>query len=296
LAISINAIIILFETPTYTPKGELFGYRGYFTFKGYLGECASIAILLSIYVLRFAGWRRICALFLILTSLLLIFLSGSKGSLAFAVVSPVFAGIIILTCKYSRVPYGVVLTIIVGSFFLLSFAKSNLINNLSYRFYGDGTLTGRTVIWDFVESQMWRNPWFGLGFKSFWLVGSDSPSATLAPEWVGHMTGSHSGYLDVKLETGRIGFAIFVIFIFAALYGIGRVIREDPFRGWMLLSLAVYIVITNFLETAWVSNDPLWVVFIFVVADATCYPKRAVGRELLQKCGPSRSVVRPGRF
>jgi len=159
----------------------------------------------------------------------------------------------------------------VGLYFVASALSSNLISNISYDFFGDGTLTGRTIIWDFIQGQASRNPWLGWGFHSFWLVGPSSPSVTEAPEWVRHMTGSHSGYLDVKLENGFFGYALLIFFILATFHAIGRVARTDLFRAWILLSLALFIVLTNMLETVWFCTDPLWVVFLLVVADATRY-------------------------
>ncbi len=142
-------------------------------------------------------------------------------------------------------------------------------------FYGDSTLTGRTVIWDFVQGQISLKPWFGWGFHSFWLVGPDAPSVVLAPYWVKIMTGSHSGYIDIKLETGRIGYYLFIAFILATLFALERVRRQDPLRAWLLLSLALYVIITNLIETVWMAaNDPLWLLFVLVVAETTRYPAR----------------------
>ena len=60
------------------------------------------------------------------------------------------------------------------------------------------------------------------------------------------MPSAHNGYLDTKLDMGYIGLALLVIFIFATLHAIGRV-RETA-RAWLLLALALYLILTNFLE------------------------------------------------
>jgi exopolysaccharide production protein ExoQ len=298
LAIALNAVLVLNENPTLTAAGTVFGYRGYFTFKGYLGECASVAILTSFYALRSRGWLRFFAIFSIPISLWLILMSESKGSLAVAILSPLLAGAALLAAKYLKISLSVFLTIIAGFYFVASMVSGDLITKLAYTFYGDSTLTGRTIIWDFVQNQMWQHRWFGWGFHSFWLVGPNAPSVTQAPEqWIKHMTGSHSGYLDVKLETGNLGFSLFICFILATLQAIGRVIKVDPFRAWILLTLATFAIITNMLETVWVCNDPLWVVFILIVMDTTRYRKQANRIALtLERHSPistSHAVVRP---
>ena len=283
LAIVINVVWLLFERPQLTEAGAVFGYRGYFTFKGYLGECASVAILISLYELRSSGWRRLCALALISVSIWVVFMSNSKGSLAFAILAPVLAAPMLVASNRLRVPVNAIVAIIVGLYFLASSVSSNLVGNIAYDFYGDSSLTGRTIIWDFIQGQISRNPWFGWGFHSFWLVGPTSPSVTEAPDWVRHMTGSHSGYLDVKLETGYFGYALLIFFILATVHAIARVARTDLFRAWILLSLVLFIALTNLLETVWFQNDPLWVVFLLVAADATRYRNSKVDNALKSK-------------
>jgi len=39
-----------------------------------------------------------------------------------------------------------------------------------------------------------------------------------------------------------------LIFIFATLHAAGRLIDRDPARAWLVLSLALYEIMTNFLE------------------------------------------------
>jgi exopolysaccharide production protein ExoQ len=289
LAIAINAVWLMFEKPMLSEAGTIFGYQGYFTFKGYLGECASLAILSSLYALRSTKWQRVLALFVIPVSILIIFMSNSKASLAFALVSPVLAAAMLLPTARLRLPMNAVLAGWVGCWFLISKYSNDLINKLSYDFYGDGTLTGRTTIWDFIQGEISRNPWFGWGFHSFWLVGPSSPSITEAPYWVKHMTGSHSGYLDVKLDTGFFGYLLLIFFILATIHAIGRVARTDLFRAWILLSLALFIILTNILETVWFNPDPLWMVFLLVAADATY--RRGSTAEILSTPKRRRSIA-----
>jgi len=276
IAIFINIIVILNQKPVLTVTGDIFGYFGYFTFKGYLGQCASVAILLSSYLLLSQGWRRYLAIIVILASVWVVVVSGSKGSLAFALAAPCLAALTLLISSKLRVPMVAVLAAIPAFYVVASkFYSNDLTGRISYMLYGDSTLTGRTTIWDFAYSQMGVRPWFGWGFHSFWLVGPDAPSVALAPYWVKTMTGSHSGYIDIKLEMGKIGYYLFIIFILATLFALERVRRQDPLHAWILLSLALYVIITNLIETVWLAtNDPLWLLFMLIVAETMRYPAR----------------------
>jgi exopolysaccharide production protein ExoQ len=145
-------------------------------------------------------------------------------------------------------------------------------NRLSYMLYGDSTFTGRSIIWDFAESEIARSPLLGWGYQSFWLVGPDAPSIVDAPGWVMLMPNAHNGYYDTTLELGYIGYALLAVFIIATLHAIGRVADRDPARAWLTLSLALYIIMWNYLESLWMRGfEFLWVVFLIVVAEIGRY-------------------------
>ena len=73
----------------------------------------------------------------------------------------------------------------------------------------------------------------GWGYQSFWLVGPDAPSIVNAPGWVKDMPNGHNGYLDVKVELGYVGYALFLGFILTNLHAIGRVADRDMTRAWL---------------------------------------------------------------
>jgi O-antigen ligase len=175
---------------------------------------------------------------------------------------------------------------------LLSSVSNFNVNRLSYLLYGDSTLTGRTVIWDFALSEIARKPLLGWGYKSFWLVGGDAPSILDAPGWVKTMPNAHNGYYDMMLEMGYVGLAILVTFLIATLHAIGRMADRDPTRAWLVLSLVLFIILYNFFESLWLrAFDLLWVVFVILVAEIGRYWQPAPltnGRE----CGSRLQSVR----
>jgi O-antigen ligase len=82
------------------------------------------------------------------------------------------------------------------------------------------------------------------------------------------MPNAHNGYYDMMLEMGYLGFACLVVFITATLHAIGRVADRDPAKAWLVLSLLLFIVFYNYLETLWMHGfEFLWVVFVIVAAD-----------------------------
>ena len=81
----LNAVLIMGGYSVQSVSDTLkIGYPGYFAFKGMLGEFAAFAFLLSLYEIIHPGRRRIIGLIVLATSIYLIILSESKGSLACA--------------------------------------------------------------------------------------------------------------------------------------------------------------------------------------------------------------------
>ena len=265
-AVVLNVFFVLNQAPNMVENVAI-GYPGYFTFKGILGECASIALLLSLHELLYPGRRRLLGLIVIIIATWLIFVSESKGSLGFALIAPALAAFTLVVAKGRRISPATVLVSMLAIYVVVSTAIGFTVNKLSWYVYGNYTFSGRTFIWDFVNYMIDRKPLFGWGYQSFWLVGPDGPSLE-AGGWVRQMPSAHSGYLDTRLETGYLGFALFVIFIVATLHAVGRMAERERARAWLLLSLALFVILTNFLETTWMRGmEPLWVVFVIVAAE-----------------------------
>jgi O-antigen ligase len=267
----LNVFFVLNQQPILM-EGQIIGYPGYFSFKGLLGECAAIALLLAFHEILYSGLRRVLGILIIAVALGLVMASYSKGSLGMAIVAPILAGVALSASRMLRISPALVLAPIPVCYWVLSMAMGGLVNRISWHLYGNYTLTGRTYIWDFVNYEIARKPLLGWGYLSFWLVGPDSPAIVEAPGWIKTMPHAHNGYLDTILDMGYVGLVSLVVFIFTTLYAIGRVADRDLRRAWFLLSLALFVILTNFLESTWMRGmDMLWLVFVVVAADAARY-------------------------
>jgi exopolysaccharide production protein ExoQ len=270
----LNVFFVLNQSPVYMEnwsENVAIGYPGYFTFKGALGECAAIAFLLSLHEVLYPR-RRAFGIVVVGIAIYLMVLSESKGSLGLALIAPFLAGLTLFIRKKLRFSPAMVLLPIPICYAALSSMIGNVINRISWYLYHNYTLSGRTDIWDFVNYEIARRPLLGWGYQSFWLVGPDSPSIVEAPGWVKNMPSSHNGYLDTTLDTGYVGLALLIAFIFATLHAIGRVMDREPARGWLLLTLALFVILTNFLETTWMHGmDMMWLVFVIVAAETGRY-------------------------
>ncbi len=251
---------------------DYLGSPGYFSFKNYLGECAAVAFLLSMHEMFYRRWRRVFGIIAAVLAIYLVFAGNSKTAFGLALICPILSMVSLKIRKISRLSLAVIFFCIPLSYFILSriFPHYNL-NLLSYKLYGDGTFSGRAIIWNFVQQEINRRPLFGWGYESFWLVPG-SPAIAEAPGWVKAMPNGHNGYYDTMLDLGYVGFVFLLAFILATLHGIGRVADRDPLRGWLVLSLALFVICYNFLERLWMHGfEFLWIVFVVVAAEVGRY-------------------------
>jgi exopolysaccharide production protein ExoQ len=268
------------------------GYPGYFLGKNYLGECAAVAFILSLHEILYPGLRRALGIIVVVIATLLIFWSDSKTALGLALIAPFLSGLTLMTRKITRISPAIILLSIPFCYAVLSSISGFNMNRLSYILYGDSTFTGRTIIWDFAQLEIERRPLLGWGYQSFWLVGPDAPSIVDGWGWVKSMPNAHNGYYDTTLEMGYVGYALLVIFIIATLHAVGRVADRDPARARLVLSLALYIICYNYLESLWMRGfEFLWVVFVIVAAEIGRYwePFRPGGRS--HAVGTARSTA-----
>jgi exopolysaccharide production protein ExoQ len=303
----LNVFFIFGGSPISTTYGSMgkvdIGYPGYFPGKNYLGECAALAIFLSFHELLYPGLRRTLGIVVVAIATLLLFLSSSKTAFGLALLAPFLAGLTLIIRKQTRISPAIILLSIPLCYAVLSSVSNVNMNRISYMLYGDSTFTGRSIIWDFAQYEIARRPLLGWGYQSFWLVGPDAPSIVEAPGWVKMMPNAHNGYYDTTLEMGYIGYALLVIFIIATLHAIGRVADRDPSRAWLVLSIALYVICWNYLESLWMRGfEFLWVVFLIIAAEISRYwqpltmaesesrtPKR-------RSSAPSRGVTRRPRL
>jgi exopolysaccharide production protein ExoQ len=303
LALILNTLFVLEGSVTIASFGSKLvdiGYQGYFMGKNYLGECAVIALLLSLHELLYRGRRRALGIIGVVIAILLVFLSESKTALGLALICPILARLTVLVRKITRISPAIILLTLPFFYMVVSSLSNFNMYRVSYILYGDSTLTGRTIIWDFAQYEIARRPLLGWGYQSFWLV-PDSPSIVDAPGWVKMMPNAHNGYYDTMLELGFVGLVFLLVFIIATLHAVGRVADRDPARARFLLSLALFVILYNFLESLWMRGfEFLWVVFVIVAAEIGRYRQpfpltRAAYRSgSLRSGSPGARMPRPG--
>jgi exopolysaccharide production protein ExoQ len=110
----------------------------------------------------------------------------------------------------------------------------------------DPTLTGRTAIWGAVMMSILKKPLLGYGFKAFWQgLNGESANAILSMKWPG-LSYSENGVLDLWLELGGIGVALYICVFLRAVKDAAYCLRRNasPFVMWCTLMLFI-VAISN---------------------------------------------------
>ena len=88
----------------------------------------------------------------------------------------------------------------------------------------DTTLTGRTTLWSAAEASIGAHPTLGVGYQAYWQLGSWGAEQLWQISFVPNKTGYHfhDTYLEVAVDLGFVGLAIFLTTLAAMLLRVAR--------------------------------------------------------------------------
>jgi exopolysaccharide production protein ExoQ len=115
----------------------------------------------------------------------------------------------------------------------------------------DSTLTGRTDLWRTGLTLISEKPFFGVGYRAFWVKGN-GPAEQL---WAmfGEPSGAgfnfHNTYISNAVELGLVGLSIEVILIYvtAGILAVLAIVRPSQIVA-ALLGLQVLLILRSFVE------------------------------------------------
>ncbi|WP_309645466.1 O-antigen ligase [Phenylobacterium sp.] len=129
----------------------------------------------------------------------------------------------------------------------------------------DATFTGRTDIWNAVLRAHEAEPITGYGYAAFWSRNSDIANWIRdALQW--RVPSAHNGWLDLLIQLGLVGVAIFAAIFAASL--LTAIVRHQRLGDgyWATLFLAVYSLQTMSESIILVHNNLSWVFAVAAMA------------------------------
>ena len=202
--------------------------------------------------------RTLAQAILLATACWLFWITNSMTSLSCSLA----AGVLLVgTNSWAFFRKRAVVHILVVAFLCLSLGAIFVAPELLSIVERDPTLTGRTAIWNLVLD-MTGNPLLGTGFESFWL-GSRLQRMWSIYWW--HPNEAHNGYLEVFLNLGWVGVALFAAVLVAGYRKILAAVRQREVAGSLMLAFFVAALIYNITESGIRELNPIWFVFLLAV-------------------------------
>jgi exopolysaccharide production protein ExoQ len=155
----------------------------------------------------------------------------------------------------------VLIPLALAAYFILDFVF-NLPVVVSGLLGRDATFTGRTDLWDYLDTVK-INPLLGTGYESFWL-GSRLQDAMAVFQWVPNQ--AHNGYWEMYLNLGMVGLFCLGAFLLASYRRVCRGLDTlDASLNAALLSLSLWTILLlyNITEAAFKVHT-LWFTFLMV--------------------------------
>ncbi len=135
-------------------------------------------------------------------------------------------------------------------FILLVFASFILYLNLDAifsLFNRNASLTGRVPMWSHLfDTYFSKRPLLGFGFNAFWYIDSYRVEVGRAAGYPDPIVISDNGFIDLLINTGYIGFSLFLMFYFSAWWqSIKYAMKAKCIIDFYPLILMSYVLIAN---------------------------------------------------
>ncbi len=139
---------------------------------------------------------------------------------------------------------------------------------ITYMLGRNATLTGRAQLWAISLSSIELKPLLGYGYSAFWMVSQEALRINAMLRWT--VPHAHNAYIDLALELGLIGLALYVAAYIVALWRAVGYMRADsePGSKWPLVYMC-FILLYSFTESSvLVPGSIFWMLFVAAACSA----------------------------
>lgn len=233
------AVPELGQMQVFLHKGD---WKGIYQQKNTFGRNMALLSTVSLFSVLFSGPRALGTVGLLI-GLATLMLSGSRTAMAVCAIG--IASVLFLYLR--RQPWviagiAIVATAAVAIAALQAIVEGNPLLQVEGEqlslLQSQVSFTGRFGLWQFAWEAVVKRPWLGYGYDGFWRVKSLGGEVVLEESWAA--SDAHNGYLDVVLQVGTVGLAIFLLLYSVFLRLAVRRLRpvrasyDDLFAGLIL--------------------------------------------------------------
>jgi len=242
------AVVLLFpEFGIYTRSSAIFGaWQGIFTHKNICGMTMLFLLLPAFFIQSSSRYRRVLRVLYILTVLFTIVMTQSIGSWVVTCMCLAFVFEMKLLARVRKID--IVLVSFV-SFAVVATAILAVINyfDMFMSIIGKShTMSGRTVIWASLMHSVMEHPLLGYGYMGFWQGHNTYSVFVSLQQNLPGMSYAENGILELWLELGLVGVALYFLLFFRAVRDAFYCFRHNPSPAtqWCI-AILFYVAVTN---------------------------------------------------
>ncbi|HEU0015736.1 MAG TPA: O-antigen ligase, partial [Longimicrobium sp.] len=130
----------------------------------------------------------------------------------------------------------------------------------------DPSLTGRTPIWNSLLESIRERPLLGYGYNGFWL-GERGPAEETIRTIGWETPSAHNGFLEVALQLGVVGLAVFLLGYFHVFgRAFAAVRRTRAADGLWPIAILTFTLLYNVTESVLLERNSItWALFVAAV-------------------------------
>jgi len=248
-------------------------WKGVFIHKNHAGPAVVIAI--SLFAYQFYHDKKITWILLFLSSLLFLYFTKSKTSIALLIPSIIF-GLLFFNILRNNFFARFVGALFFIFLILLFSIREPILILLASVLDNPEAFTGRAAIWDIVIRASMDYFWLGIGYGSVWFVGDDMLLSYYGygwVDWVYTLTHAHNGYLEILISLGFVGLILCILtFLILPFYKSIELSKHSvhPFM-FIYFSSFLFFSLHNMLENNFLYPSGRW--FLLLIFYFTLYLK-----------------------
>jgi exopolysaccharide production protein ExoQ len=249
-AAALASLLVIIVLPQYglMSRGQygLGAWEGIYGHKNICSEAMGLLLMPIFFAKIRSRYALLFRVFYVVLIAIIIVMSRSVGGYIIYASSILLIAIMKLLAKMRRTDAFALSVLLIAGALGCAITAVNFVPDVLSLLGKDPTLTGRTAIWGAVMMSILKKPLLGYGYKAFWQgLSGESINPILTMKWPG-LSYSENGVLDLWLELGGIGVALYVCVFLRAVKDAAYCLRRNasPFVMWCILMLFI-VVISN---------------------------------------------------
>jgi len=243
ISICVLSLIMIFLFPSHGlgQWGTASAWLGVFSDRTSAGKCL-VFFLSPALIFRRRLWSYQLVVYILLMCVM-VFMAHAATARVLTLVYVAFMASINISSKFGRRSSLLIAGMFVTAGVLMGFVVFQFLPRVLEALGKNATLTGRTDIWILVMKSIAKRPLLGYGYYAFWQgLKGESANIIVAAHWFfGY---AHNGVLEIWLQLGLVGTALFFVTLVQALRNAWFCLRNgcSPGVEWYIGLIALTVM------------------------------------------------------